>query len=730
MSVNRPTFHEAWHRVEALRPRLRATVQTRRQHFRGQRWHVIADPANNSFYRLDDAAYHFVASFDGQRTVGEVWRACQQQWGDRAPTQGEAIRLLGQLYTSNLIHAEGAGDAAGMFERHRKRFHQQIRGQLLSLLSVRLPLLDPDAWLERWSFLFGWIFRWPGLLVWTLMLLAGGTHLVGRWGELRNAAGGVLEPQNLFLLYVAFAGIKLIHEFGHAFACKTFGKEEGDGGEVHAMGIMLLVLMPIPYVDASSAWTLRNKWRRAFVAAAGMYVELAVAAIAAVIWARTGSGTLTHALAYNVMFVASATTLLFNANPLLRYDGYYILSDLVEMPNLAQRSKEYVYYLVKKHVYGVRRPRNPAHGPREKRWLFTYALASTSYRVIISISILFYVANKLFIIGVILALMALFAWVVRPLGQWVRYLFTSPELARTRPRALAATAGFILTLSVGLGLVRLPDRDRAEGVVQARKMTRIHMASDGFVQSVAPAGDVKPDTNGPLVRAVNPELEARRRQIEARIAFSQTQRRAAITEEPALAQSLAEQIDALQQQLDRVNAQIERLTIDAPFPGAWIVTDPSRFQGAFLSRGQRIGVVATLDQPVIRVAADQQLGPRIRPEIGVGASVEVRLKGRPGVAFPGEITRVLPAGRRRLPSPALGYLAGGGIRVEPKDERGTLAAEPFFEVHVKPDATLSSDTMRLFAGQRVVVRFDLPRRSLISQSWIALRQMFQRRFEI
>lgn len=184
--------------------------------------------------------------------------------------------------------------------------------------------------------LVGWLFSWLGLILWLLLIGAGLYFVVGNLDELIHQSTDILAPDNLVLLYLSIILIKICHEFGHAFACKRFGRLSGTGGQVHLMGVMFLVFIPLPYVDASSAWVFRKKWHRAVVGMAGVIVEMAGAAVAAIVWANTSTGTL-HIIAYNVMFVASVSTLIFNANPLLRFDGYYVLSDLLEIPNLSRR---------------------------------------------------------------------------------------------------------------------------------------------------------------------------------------------------------------------------------------------------------------------------------------------------------------------------------------------------------------------------------------------------------
>jgi len=772
MAVDRPTFSESWYRVAELKPALRTVVQTYRQHYRARMWHVLRDPTNNQFFRLDDAGYHFVGMLDGKRTVAQVWEAANEQLGDRAPTQGEAIQLLGQLFTSNLLQAELPPDAAGMFERYRKRVRREISGYLMNLLFIRIPLFDPEPILEKWVGVVGWIFSKVGFVLWAILLGVGFSHLSGSWEELLKAADPqlMLQTENIALLYLCFAGIKAIHEFGHGFACKTFGKRTGTGGEVHTMGIMFLVLMPVPYVDASSAWAFRNKWHRIIVGAAGMYVELAVAAVAAIVWSQTQSGTLLNDICYNLIFVAGVSTILFNANPLLRYDGYYMLSDALEMPNLAQRGKEYIYYLVKKYVYRVRRPRNPAHTKGERFWLFVYAIASGIYRVFVTVAIMLYLMDVLqgvlFFLALALAISGLFGFIVVPLFKWAKYLFTSEELGRTRPLAMATTGIFFAIVITLVGIIHFPDRARAEGVIEPKDFRFVYTRADGIVLSVTPSGTkVTPD--GPILLTLeNRELLTKLAMLDAELQEVQAQtRQARADNEIGLAQSLLIKQSAVEQQRARLLEEVQSLKMHSPITGEWVSPEIERSVGTFLKRGDKVGMVASTDSFVIRAIADQTLGPRVLSEIlavaraeGREATVEVRVKGRPEEWFEGVIKSeqdVLPAGQDELPSAALGYLAGGTVQVKMDDEQGTKTAEPVFEVridpqHVRRNAEAQAEwealaakaeslgkpvppkpqTIDLKSGQRVVVRFEMPSKPLAQQWWLELKQMLQQRFKM
>ncbi len=728
MPVDRPTFNESWYRISGLRPRLRFTVQVHRQHFRGQMWHVLQDPASNQFFRLSTPAYHFVALLDGRRTVAEAWNISNQELGDSAPTQGEAIQLLGQLYTSNLLQAELPPDAESLFRRYHRRVTREVQSYLTNLLFIRIPLFDPDHFLDRWVRVLGCVFTKPGLAVLVGLLCTAFYCVAGRGAELVDRASGILSVANLPLLYVGLILVKVCHEFGHAFACKKFGQQEGKGGEVHVIGVMFLIFTPLPYVDASSAWAFRQKWRRVVVGTSGMMVELGVASIAAILWASAAQGTTLYALTYNMMFIASVSTILFNGNPLLRYDGYYILSDLLEIPNLAQRSKGYIYYLVRRYLWRVRRPQSTAHSIGERPWLAFYAVASTAYRVTVCFAILLFVMNKFFLVGVILGLMALSTWVFVPLGKFAHYLATHGELDRIRVRAVGSTLLFLVVIGAGVGLIPAPDHCRVEGVVVPARLAFVHAGADGFVTDIHRLSGENVSPGISLLQAADPglwarygELLAQREELEARKGLADAE------EEHAKVQMFSKQIAALDENIEGRARELRSLTLRAPVRGTWIAPDIENFRNRYFSHGEKVGMVASLDDLIIRATAGQNVAAALIEEIEVKKNdrvrrVELRVKGRPDSELKGRIRKILPAGDDELPSAALGYAAGGSVQTAPTDRKGTRTTERFFEIRIVPETSTG-----LLCGQRVVVRAALPTKPLALQWWRGLLRLFQRR---
>ena len=729
MAVNRPTFHEAWYRVAPLSPRLLSGVNVYRQNFRGQIWYVLENTYNNKFIRISPDAYRFVALLDGYRTVSEAWNICNEQLGDRAPTQGEAIQILAQLYSSNMLYGDISPDTESLFNRYRKRVTREIQGFFTNLLFIRIPLINPDNFLDRWVDILGQVFTKTGLILWLLFVSTGLYVALSNISELFHESREVLAPANLIFLYMSIVVVKVFHEFSHAFACKKFGKLNQGGGQVNVMGVMFLVFLPLPYMDASSAWAFRNKWHRIVVGLAGIMAEMAFATLAVLVWANTAPGTV-HAIAYNIIFVASISTILFNGNPLLRYDAYYVLSDLLEIPNLSQRSRDYFFYIVKRYAWKIKGVTNPAHTRGEKIWFILYGTASTFYRIYILIIILLFLNDRLpeelFILVPMFAITGLIMWVLFPLGKFIHYLATSGELIKTRKRAVTSTLGALAVTGIFIGLINMPYHSRIEGIVEPEDFIPVHARSEGFVVTYLPSGEnVSPDSDIYLVKAINPEMEAEKKGLLFELKKLQIQRRIMERQEVAGVQIMEEQIEALKEKIGRIEKELTLLRLRAPVSGIWISPHIDRAIGTYLKRGEQIGYVASLDNLIIRATAGQELVAMLMEQ--AYKDVEIRVKGRPDLLFTGRIEKISSAGQEILPSEALGYAGGGEIPVHPRDPRGLKAAEKFFEVRIR----LSGDRpVQLFPGQKVIVRISLGSKPLGVQWWQSFRQLFQRRFRI
>src|ERR1051325_568387 len=343
-----PVLSSRGYRVAALTPRLRSNARVHRHQYRGETWYVLQDVASGRLHRFSPGGYLIIGLMDGTRTVQALWDVAADRLGDDAPTQDEMIQLLAQLQGADVLQCDIPPDTGEILGRYADRQRTEWWRRWLSPLSWRFSALDPERVLRALSPVVLPAFSIVGALVWLAVVGTALFLAAGHWKDLTtNFVRRLLMPQNAALLWLVFPGVKLVHEFGHAFAVKAFG------GEVHDMGVMMLVVTPVPYVDASAASAFRSKWHRAVVGLAWMGVELFLAAFALFTWLAVEPGAL-RTLCYNVILVAGVSTVLFNANPLLRYDGYYVLSDLIEIPNLYTRSRAWLSYATERWLFGRR----------------------------------------------------------------------------------------------------------------------------------------------------------------------------------------------------------------------------------------------------------------------------------------------------------------------------------------------------------------------------------------
>ncbi|MEX2382631.1 MAG: M50 family metallopeptidase, partial [Opitutales bacterium] len=537
MSEENLLFSESWHLVANQRVKLRANLSIRRQTFRGERWFLVGDPYRNQFYRIRPVAYYFLARLDGQKTIEEVWNESLHLDPESTPGQQEIIQALSQLYQANLLASEHPSDSAQLFARMRKRKLRSFRSQILNFLFVRVPLWDPDQFLNWLRPLAKLLVRPLFGVIWLLVLLAGVKVAIDHLDILWEQGQGLLAPGNLILLYFAWAVVKFLHECGHGIVCKRYG------GEVHTMGIMFLVFMPIPYVDASSAWAFRERWRRVLVGAAGMMVEMFCAAIAAFIWVSTGPGVVNQ-VAYNIMFLASVSTILFNANPLLRFDGYYILSDLVDVPNLHQQSFRQQKYWLERYGFGLKRSIPPARTRGEAIGLTTFNLASTVYRLFVLTVIILFIAGQFFGLGMLVAVFAIIVWGVVPIGKFLKYLLSEPRLQRVRPRALGVVLLPVAVVVIFLAVIPFPQRFRAPGVIRGTVVADVIGRAEGTIEEmlVPPGSWVEQGT--PVLVLSNETLEHQIAGIQAEMEETMARRHWAREDAPAYIEPMRVRLEA------------------------------------------------------------------------------------------------------------------------------------------------------------------------------------------
>jgi len=711
------TFSESWHRVASQRIALSPGVRVRRQTFRGERFYVLEDPLSNQFFRLRPAAYEFVARLRRNRTVDEAWQECLERFPDEAPGQEAALRLLGQLYQANLLHYDRATDTETLFQRYKKRTQRELKSRLTNIMFFRVPLVDPDRFLVWAMPIVKPFLGQLGLLIWLVVVTLGLKTLAENWTAALDQYQGVLAPANLPFLYLALIVLKSLHELGHAFFCRRYG------GEVHTLGVLFMIFTPVPYVDVTSSWGFRARWQRVVVGLGGMLVELFVAAIAVFVWANTGPGTL-HGIAYNVMFIASVSTLLFNLNPLLRFDGYYILSDLLGIPNLAQLANRQLRHVFEHHLFGVKPAQSPARTRTEASWLFTYGITSGAYRLFVFAGILLAIADRYLLLGILMLATCAVAWVATPLVRLVRYLGASPRLDRVRPRAIAVVVGLTVLVIAPFAFIPFPNTFTAIGIIQAVDRSRVVTESAGRLEQVV--ADVRqPVRRGDvLLELANPELDHSLEATQAALTEVDARLRQTLTGQIANRQPLEARRAVLADQKARLEQQVADLRVTARLDGLWSAPGVHELIGRWLPRGSPLGLVLNPARFEFVAVVQQTDADRLfRTEL---ASAQIRLHGQTADSIDVEQLRIVPGDSRTLPTPILGWLGGGDIPTEKEDREGRRTSEPFFEVRA---SLPSSGPVKLADGQSGRMRFRLPPQPILQQGWRRLRQLLQQRYQ-
>lgn len=702
-----------WYRVAPLRPRLRSHVEVQRRDCRSGVWYVLRDTSSGRHHRVNASAYHIVGRLDGNCTVQQAWEVAHVRLGVAAPTQDEVITLLASLHEAHLIQTQITPDVDDLFQRRDARA-RRARAATLNPLSFKLPLFDPLPFLDRWANLVAPVYTRAGLALWVVTVTLGVTALLPRWAEVVAHGARLLEVRQLLLLALVYPVIKAWHELGHAFAVRVWG------GEVREMGVALMLFIPVPYVDASAASGFRERHRRVAVSAAGIMMELFLAAVAALLWVSVEEG-LVRDLAFTVMAIGGVSTVLFNGNPLMRLDGYYVLSDALEIQNLGSRANQFCLTWVQRTLLRADQVRLPATDAFERWFLPLYGIAAAVYRVGISVLVLLWVATKSVLLAAVLGAWMACVLVLLPARRVLAFLLNSSLLHGRRGLAMRNALLLCAALAAVVLLLPFPSASTAQGVVWFPESAQIRAPASGFVQSVHAVDGDMVQAGAALVDLDNPGLRARLQQREARLQMLHTRLRQAMRERATELQAAAQEVAAAETELTDLRSRVAGLTVSARASGRLILPRGDDLPGSFVKQGATLGHIVTDEDMVVRVAVTQDQAARIREGF---TEVAVRLVEHPAGILPGRVIREVPAADTHLPSAALGDRGGGAIRTDPADKDGVRTLQPvyYFDLRIAGEKPAR-------VGGRSLVRFQHAAEPVGGQALRALRQLFLKRVE-
>jgi putative peptide zinc metalloprotease protein len=610
------------------------------------------------------------------------------------------------LHEAGLVQVDSPDQAKALITRRRKNRWKRVWQFFANILYIKIPIIDPEKLLNGMYPYFRWIYTKAFIAFSVGMMIAALTLVLSQWSTFQARLPdfqSFFNWRTIVYFWCSLAVVKVIHEFGHGLTAKHFG------GEVHEMGMLFLVLTPALYCDVTDSWLLPSKWKRIWISAAGIYVECFLASIATFVWWNSEPGLL-NSLMLATMFICSVNTILFNANPLLRYDGYYVMSDWLEIPNLRVKSTQFFTYLFQEKVLGLEVPVQ-SYMPKSRRTLFvTYAITSYLYRWVVTFSILFFLAQflkpyKLQSISYGLAIGSLAPLLGMPIYQMFKFV-RQPGRMRKVKKARAA-AFFAGTAAVAAMILLIPTPLRVQGtlVLSPAKPAEVYAETPGRLVDLLVRDGEMVKEGQILATLSNPEKLREQAQLQEQQSVHmvkyQTYERTTsglglVNHE--LAESERRYADALEPAISKLGEQIGKLTLTAPRDGQALGVPHHETIGQWLKPGKPFCEVADprkLEAHIILDQADIDLVKKHK-------TAWIKIYGDSEQTIKSAVSEIARRNREEIP-PELSNLAGGEIATKPDEATGT--AKPLTAVY---EVTIPVDNadLTLHPGQRGFAKID------------------------
>ena len=638
-------------------------ILTARQ-YGAETMYVIEDDARSQFFRIGASEYTFLSFLDGRNTFADALGRTASVMGDDALKEDRAATFCRWLVESGLAHTLQSTSVARLTELSDR--HRAVAVGQWNPMFIRFPLFCPDRLAAWGSAAFGWVFAIPAIMLWLLLVSSSLFLVLMHWSELSRLAPDVVSTDNWLWLLGTWVVLKLLHESAHAVACRRFG------GSVREAGIMLLLLAPVPYVDVTSAWRFARRWPRVMTDAAGMYAELFVFAVATWLWVCCDPG-FERQMLLNVMITSSVMTLAVNANPLMRFDGYFVLCDAFNLPNLAAQGRAWLAGVSRQLFFGSRAA--SPDWPETRIWIVApYGVFAFLWRLSVSLGMILAADAMFYGAGVLVAAFAVAVWVVAPVVRLARMLVLSEDLTirqRFRFVALSTSLGLAVVL---VGMSPWSARRQAPVIVDYYPIVPLRTSSSGFVKQVYVRSGQTVTQGTPIALLTNPEQELQRHTLQQELKQSlarvqilrDAQELASMTSEIARAQ-------ALQKRVDELIHRGTEMTLLAPADGVIVTADLQAMLGRYLLPGSEVCRIGSGEsKQVLAMVAQRDL-----PEFQAVAQrvVEVLIDGQIQPSLPGKLKMPEPRGRTDLLHPAFAAVNGGPPEVRVSSANADTAAE-------------------------------------------------------
>lgn len=684
----------------------------------GLPFYMVEDRLNSRYFRLGVAEYTFVSLLDGDTTINEALSHLSNVLPDHQLTEADAASHCKWLVEMDLAHSAGSSQSSRLAESAQTTYEKKA-AEKWNPLMFRIPLGRPDAWFDAMVKPLAWLFSPLAGAAWLLLLTVGGYLIANQWDRFIASPQGMFEASNWLWMALIWVVLKVVHEISHGVVCKMYG------GRVRETGVMFMLFAPLAYVDVTSTWSFRSRWRRMHVAAAGMYIELLIAALAAIVWSQTESPWLAN-ICFNIIFMSSLTTLMFNANPLMKFDGYYILSDALDIPNLYTSGQSYLQTWGRRYLFGS--PATlPQWGWKNGIIIRVYGWASFGWRTMVCLGMVLTAATLFHGAGIVLAVLAIVLWYGIPAVSLAKYLAVGEAGDQPNRLRFFLTTGSALAAAVLiLAFAPWPGVTKAPVVVEYSPHVVVRAASSGFVKKiyVHSGDDVKQGQllleleNRSLVRELaDLDLQIQQSKIRSR----QFQQKGELAAE----QAEAKKREGLLTQRNEKQLQVDKLTIRAAVAGKAIGRNLAAKLGAWCEEGDEILSIGDEASKELVLSIAQSDVKTFSQRIG--KSVSIDLPGR--TSWQSTLEKVIPRATKEPPHDSLIAANGGPLAVKPVTDSGDAKFEllaPRFKGVVSLNRTASK---QLFSGQRAWVSYRPFHESVGSHLYHAATSWIRQRFE-
>ncbi|QDV88651.1 hemolysin D [Stieleria magnilauensis] len=732
-----------------LTVRKRPDLTSSRHRYQGTGYWVLKEPVGLQYFRFHDEEYFILNMLDGHVSLQQIKDGFEQRFAPQKITFGDLQQFIGMLHRSGLVISNSPGQGKALRHRGRKKKNKEMMGKMANVFALRFRGFDPERILNAILPWFGWMFTVPALLFFVGLFVAASLMLATQYETVYARLPTFQQffaADRWLILAATMAIVKVLHEFGHGLSCKKFG------GECHEIGFMLLVFTPCLYCNVSDSWMLPNKWKRVWIGAGGIYVEMILASLAAFVWFLTESGTTLNDLCLNMMFLNVVSTILVNGNPLLRFDGYYILMDMLEIPNLRQKSTEVLKRWFQKTCLGLELQDDPFLPTRGRVYFALFTIASVIYRWVVVFSICWFVIKVLEpygleVIGRMVAVIGFSGLVAQPVIQTWKFCRTPGRLSKVKRFNVMITLSVVSVIIAAVCFIKLPHHVDCAFEIRPTEAGRVYAGSVGqIVDTVAPGQFVEAGETIAVLK--NPDLEMRMKdlEIEEAVATVQLQK---LADRVFSDRSLAAQLETQQEILDSITelkkktqVEIDRLTITAPISGV-VIPPPRRPErdsndgqlpswsgsplelqnrGAMLTSDDLLCEIGNADDFEAILAIDQGDVQLVRE----GQSVDMKLDSRRLETFSGTISEKSRE-PLRMTSTSMSSQTGSDLQTEIDPATGQVKPRSVTYQARVPLEILDSD-LPLRPGYRGSAKIHVDKKSLGQRLWRVIAKTFNFEF--